>query len=83
MRRLARLEAESAKHRAMHHGDHRLSPEEYAVAHAGLMRLLSTHLSEWPREMVVTFRDAFPDDVWAKHGYPLDAYLAADPGDAP
>ncbi len=83
LRRLTRLESKRARDLSAQGGDHGLSPEEYAVAHAGLTRLLSTHLSEWPREMIVAVRDALPGDMWAKHGQPLDAYLATEPGDAP
>ena len=58
VRRLARLEAESAQRRAACSGDHGLSPEGYAVAHAQLTTLFSTPLSDWPPGMLETVKDA-------------------------
>ena len=45
-RRLAKLEAGLAGDPAR--PDHGLDPEAYAVAHAELTRLLSTHATDWP-----------------------------------
>ncbi len=83
MRRLAKLEAESAQRRAMHHGDHGLTAEEYAAAYAELTRLLSTPATEWPDGALAAFKAGCPAHLWAKYGTRLDALLVTKPGGAP
>ena len=62
IRRLARLEAESAQRRATHSGDHGLSSEAYAEAYAQLTTLFSTPLSDWPPGMLEAVKDALSGD---------------------
>ena len=57
-RRLARLEAASAQRRATRPGDHGLSPEEYAAAHAQLDALFHTPLADWPPGMFEAVKEA-------------------------
>ena len=60
-RRLARLEAECAHEedpaRDAYHG---LGPEGYAMAHAALATILSTHPTAWPAEWGEAMAEAFP-----------------------
>ena len=60
IRRLARLEAESAQRRARRSVDHGhgLDPETYAIVYAQLTALFSTPLSDWPPGMLETVKDA-------------------------
>ena len=58
IRRLERLETESAQRRAMHHGDHGLSPEEYAAALAQVDALFHTPVADWPPGMWEAVEDA-------------------------
>ena len=58
IRRLARLEAKDAERLATRPGDHGLSPEEYAAAHAQLDVLFHTSLADWPPGMFEAVKDA-------------------------
>ena len=58
IRRLARLEAESAQRRATRPRDHGLSPEEHAAALAQVDALFHTPLADWPPGMLEAVEDA-------------------------